>query len=105
MIHVVEEVFTLRSDGDDDTESGEDGHGGTDDDLHGVVRGVVWCPGTVWAESDEVGCTSVLTRVCFRPYYPIQRSLQIHTSVCNECRGIISIFLGRVQLHEFPMTS
>jgi hypothetical protein len=47
--------YTLRSDGDDDTESSEDGQGGTDDDLHGVVRGVVGCPGTVWAESDEVG--------------------------------------------------
>jgi hypothetical protein len=57
--HVEGRGHTLGSDGDDDTESSEDGQGGTDDDLHGVVWGVVGCPGTVWAESDKVGCMSV----------------------------------------------
>lgn len=48
-------MFTLRSDSDDDTESSEDGQGGTDDDLHGVVRGVVGSSGTMRTESDKVG--------------------------------------------------
>lgn len=60
------EQRTVGSDGHDDTESGEDGHGGTDNDLHCVVWGVVWCPGTMGAESDKVGCGISITRSCSR---------------------------------------
>jgi hypothetical protein len=49
-------MLTICPDGHNDTDSSEDGDGGADDDLHGVVRGVVGCSRPVGAESDEVCC-------------------------------------------------
>ena len=51
----MQKLLTACSDGLNDTVGSEHGKGGTDDDLHGVVRGVVGRSGTVWAESDKVG--------------------------------------------------
>jgi hypothetical protein len=93
---------TLGSNGDDDTESSEDGQGGTDDNLHGVVRGVVGCPGTVWAESDKVGCISVAVHSRLHPSCPKVPSNPYKR--LQRYGVMVSTIPGRVQLHEFPMT-
>lgn len=49
------EELTASSDGGEDTVGSEHGEGCTDDDFHGVVRGVEWGSGTVGAKGDKVG--------------------------------------------------